>query len=182
MTSASHRHRRSDGVEVLRWPSDAPLRRQLARLGRPRLVLHESAFVPPVEATDPAEVWVPVDAAASVVDDAAVGLLDVLADLDSADVVLDADGVVRRGSKVVGLSAPEMVVAAALVAQPGRVLSRVELLGLLRYAGEISATERSLDAVIYRLRQQLAALHVVIRNVRLRGYAIELRPGVARPA
>lgn len=86
-------------------------------------------------------------------------------------VVLDAGlgAVVVRGTTV-ALSAQEFDVLGALVARPGRVVTRRELLGI---HGSLSQSDRRLDFVIRRLRQKLEGVDgrrriTVVRGVGFR--------------
>jgi DNA-binding response OmpR family regulator len=159
------------GVEVLSWPRDAALRRHLARVGVPRIVVAPAQATLPATADDPAEVWAIGDESSVDLDAAADRLVRDLRRIDRAAVMLDGDGVATRADRRVSLSVSESVVAAALIAEPGRVVPRDRLRDLLGAHGERS--ERAVEAGIYRLRRRLIALHVVILTVRSRGFALE---------
>lgn len=160
------------GVEVVHWPADAVIRRQLARVGVPRVLLVPAGVQPPDD-LDPAETWLPTDAAEHVVVDAARRLVDSLRLIDGRDVWIDLHGVVHRGEQAVALSASEALVAGELLAAGGRVVSRDRLQQLL--GSDHERSDRAVEAVIYRLRRRLVALHLVVRTVRSRGFVIDRR-------
>jgi DNA-binding response OmpR family regulator len=97
-------------------------------------------------------------------------------------IILDADrrAVVVHGVPLV-LSDQEYLVLAALMARPGRVVSRNELLGDVSTA----RSDRALDFVIRRLRQKLEETDtrrriIAIRGVGFRFEADDLVGGVSR--
>ena len=98
------------------------------------------------------------------------------------DVLADARSAAATGSAAVGpvsaavagghdagLTATEAAVLAALTANPGRVLSRRQLLAA---AGRPSAGDRSADVYVVQLRAKLGPA-VPIRTVRGVGYALD---------
>ena len=89
------------------------------------------------------------------------------------DVLADARSAAAMGSAAVnpasGLTATEAAVLAALTANPGRVLSRRQLLAA---AGRPSAGDRSADVYVAQLRAKLGPA-APIRTVRGAGYALD---------
>ena len=93
---------------------------------------------------------------------------DVLAEPASLSLDLPGRCVLAEGQPV-KLTATETAVLAALLGQPGRVLSRRQLLAA---AGRPAAGDRAADVVIAQLRAKLGGA-VAIRTVRGAGYAID---------
>lgn len=92
-----------------------------------------------------------------------------------ADVVIDLSaGVVTRDGEDVGLTPHEMTVLEALLAQPGRVLTRARLASAL--GGEDGPpSDRTVDSHIARLRKKLGPEAAErIRTVFGRGYRVDL--------
>ena len=114
------------GVELVAWPDDAPLREQLARAGVPRLLLvserDATAHVARVrrgldpDPFDEGDLRARVDRLAMSV-----------AQLASIEPWIDDERVLHRGHRTVVLTAAEVVVAAALLAAPGEVVTREDL-------------------------------------------------------
>ena len=177
---ADAEHDVPEGVELLSWPRDAALRRHLARSGVPRVVVVEAGATPPHDVDDPAETWVSATDRRSELGIAADRLVENLRRIDLEEVTIDDSGIARRGDRRVGLSPSEALVAGALVAEAGRVVSRGRLQLLLSEQGDRG--DRALEAVIYRLRRRFVALHVVVRTVRTQGFVIDLRSSGRSPA
>jgi Transcriptional regulatory protein, C terminal len=157
-------------VVLLRWPAEAPRRTDLARQGRPRLLLVEGEDRPP-EASDCLEDWVRVPASEL---DLRIRLsgLKARADLHSARLpFLDDDGVLRHGSGWVPLPPVESRLTEALLERYGAVVSREHL----AHAGwpEGAPGRNALDVHVLRLRRRINPLGLVIRTVRSRGYLLE---------
>jgi two-component system response regulator BaeR len=73
-------------------------------------------------------------------------------------IVLDADRLrVRAGEREVELTAVEFHLLAALVRQPGRILSRGQLMNLI-YDDQRIVSDRTIDSHIKKLRRKLAEL------------------------
>jgi hypothetical protein len=166
---------RGEEVEVtlVRWPDEEPLRRHLAAARRPRLLLVAPGASPPV-VVDDLEDWMrfPLDAVEL---DARTRVLAGRAhDVPPrpASLVLDGDGVLHHGPRWVALAPTEHRVLAALLAQPGRVVSRT----VLRTAGwphAVPADPQAVDGVVRRLRRRVAPLGVAIQTVSGAGYLLD---------
>lgn len=158
------------GIEIIDWPRDRRLREQLARAGVPRLLLIDSPETRP-DRLAPDETVLPSTSSRGERAGALLALADAVRQFDTADPWVDARGVLHRGSAAVQLTAGEAAVTAALLQQPGSVVGREFLQQLLDADHPRSA--RSLEAVMYRLRRRLVDLHLVVRTVRGRGFAID---------
>ena len=89
-------------------------------------------------------------------------------------ITLDGDGILRRGKRWVALAPVEEPMIRVLLARPGAVVSRSELLASAGTSdSDVNAT-RVLDPRLRRLRHHIAPLGVSIMNVRRRGYLIKL--------
>jgi DNA-binding response OmpR family regulator len=68
------------------------------------------------------------------------------------------EGLAVAGGRPLALSAREAAVLAALMAHPGRVVSRQELY-LCAWGRELRHGDRSVDVYVHRLREKLAGAH-----------------------
>ena len=70
--------------------------------------------------------------------------------------LVEIDGnLARAGDRVLMLSRRELDVLAALVARPGRIVSRAELYGLA-WGCQLRPEDRSVDVYVHKLRVKLA--------------------------
>jgi two-component system, OmpR family, response regulator QseB len=89
----------------------------------------------------------------------------------SGDVVLDASRrEVKRGDEALNLTAKEYALLAALMREPGRLVTRAELEEQLYGWGEEIASN-SVEVHIHNLRRKLG--EDFVRNVRGRGYRVD---------
>ena len=160
------------GVELVRWPSEAALRDRLARGGIPRLLLVESEGEPP-PAIDVDEDWVRLPVADRVLDARTRRLARSAAVLEDARPWIDEQRNLHRGPATVALSPAEAIVAGALLASPGTVIDRGELARRL-WPGPGPPSAKAVDAVVYRLRRRVGAIHLHVRAVRSRGFVLDL--------
>ena len=170
MTSLAFAH---VDVVLVRWPAERGRRAELAELGVPRLLLVDEGHGPP-EATDCLEDWVRIPASEGDVQ-ARVAALDARsrAHGTAGDVAphLDADGVLRHGGNWVPVPPVEARLLHAMLDRFGAVVSRDTL---SRAAWPERAPDRNvLDVHVLRLRRRIAAVGLVIRTVRSRGYLLE---------
>jgi len=158
------------GITMLRWPAESDRRQALAADRVPRLLVVDDGAAPPVT-LDCLEDWIRASAADDDVRARAAAVERRAAAHHQPVPVIDNDGVLRFGSGWVSLPPVEGRLAAALVERFGAVVSR----SALTQAGWPSgATGRNaLDVHILRLRRRLAAVGLVIRTVRSRGYLLE---------
>jgi DNA-binding response OmpR family regulator len=157
-------------VVLVRWPTEAVRRAQLANRQLPRLLLLEGDAVPP-EADDCLEDWIRVPAAEIDVR-ARVSALTTRATrhVPSAP-TLDGDGVLRFSGAWVPLPPVEARLTDALLERFGAVVSRDSL---ARAGWPDGAPGRNaLDVHVLRLRRRIHPLALAIRTVRARGYLLE---------
>ena len=159
-------------VEIVRWPADGARREHLRRAGIPCLLVVEDEHPPPGDLGID-EDWV----RASAEDRDLIARLDHLerhAARRQDPVEIATDGVLRAGCRTVVLTPAEATVMGALLAAPGHVVTREHLMAELWPSGA-AASDRALDAVVYRLRRHTAGLGVTIRSARRRGFFVEAR-------
>jgi hypothetical protein len=158
-----------DDVAVLRHPDDDPLRRHLARLGLPRLLLVPPTAPPPA-GLDNVEDWVRVPAD---VDEVTARRRTVLEryQRSTRGVRIDADGLLRVDDRWVDLPARPRAVAFPLVNHLGRPVPHAVVLDQYLAAGGPSAT--ALRTVVQRLRARLAGIGLVLHTLRQGGYLLE---------
>ena len=159
-------------VELVRWPSEAERRSDLARRGVPRLFLVSDGDVPP-DVADPLEDWVRVPA------DEHDLLLRIQRLANGAEPLdeqpaLDEHGVLRFRSRWVALSPIEAMIAEPLVAARGGVVNRRTLASAIWPDGTRRA--RALDPHVHRLRGRLRPLGLDVHTIRGRGFVLTPQP------
>ena len=159
----------------MRWPSEDDLRRRLERDRVPRLLLLDDGTEPP-DPVDCLEDWLRLP----VSDDEVHARTEAVrrrSELHGNGVpALDDQGVLRNGDRWVALPPVEARITAALLDRIGGVVGR----DALARAGwpEGDPGRNAIDVHMLRLRRRLAAVGLVIRTVRSRGYLLEAaRPG-----
>ncbi|MFD5544489.1 transcriptional regulator [Streptomyces sp. NPDC127079] len=156
-------------VRVLRWPVEVQELEQLRRRGVPRLLVVENGATPPVP-SDSREDWIRAPVSR---DDFAARVAALRARAGTHRVpVLDQDGLLRYGSRVVPVSPTQMNLLEPLVERYGTLVARQELIALLR-ARRGTASQNALDLNIMRIRRRLAPLGLRIRTANARGYLLE---------
>ncbi len=160
------------GVELVRWPSETALRDRFARDGIPRLLLVEPGEDPP-PAIDLDEDWIRLPADGGDVEARAVRLARSSAVLDDARPWIDDQRLLHRGPAAVQLTAAEAIVARTLLASPGRIVDRAELERRI-WPRSGPPSIKAVDAVVYRLRRRVGAVHLHVRTVRSRGFVVDL--------
>jgi hypothetical protein len=158
------------GVELVRWPQQAPLRSALARAGVPRLLLVEAGDSPP-NPLGLAEDWARLPADDEQLILQAEQLLERMAQYASVAPTIDDDRVLRRAGASVALSPSEAKIVIRLLDHSGTVVGRDELEQLLWPDGHVPG-QRSLDYVVQRLRRRIAELNICINTSRGRGFVI----------
>ncbi|MFZ0013072.1 MAG: helix-turn-helix domain-containing protein [Acidimicrobiia bacterium] len=156
-------------VALIQWPSDDSLREELARQGRPRLLLVEPDAEAPV-CVDVLEDWVrlPVSRADR---NARIRALETRSGQRDRDVpVLSRDGTVEFRGDSTQLSEIQARVVAPMIDRFGGVVSRETLAGQA-WPGAPS-TGNNLDVTVARLRRQVGPLGLMIKTVRSRGYLL----------
>lgn len=163
-------------VAVLAWPADVAVRDQLAAAGRPRLLVVEPTAAPPTSA-DLLEDWVrsPADP-----EEVAFRRSTLLARARrraqaSAGPHLDADGVLHLDGAWLALSPLEARLVGCLLASPGAVARRNDLVAATWPDGPPS-DPRALDVRVKVVRKRLAELGLRIHTVATKGYLLEVLP------
>ena len=157
-------------VALIRWPSNAERRVELAEAGAPRLLLLETGHGPP-QSTDCLEDWIRVPAAEEEMKARVEGLAARARAHSSTAPDLDSYGVLRFGHRWVSLPPVEARMTAAFVDRFGAVVSRQ---ALARAGWPHGAPGRNaLDVHVVRLRRRLDRVGLAIRTVRSRGYLME---------
>ncbi|MGH9075926.1 MAG: winged helix-turn-helix domain-containing protein [Acidimicrobiales bacterium] len=160
-------------VSVLRWPSEAGRRAELARSHVPRLLLLEDGSAPPAgedSLGDCLEDWVRMPAPETELRARIDGLARRGRRHGPASPVLDDDGILRAGETVVPLPPVEARLTRALLERFGAVVSR-ERLASEAWPGATPG-RNVLDVHILRLRRRIVPLGLSIRTVRCRGYLL----------
>lgn len=157
-------------VMIVRWPEERGLREQLARSGRPRLLLVDGAAAPPV-ASDPLEDWVREPCTDLDLRARMEGLRLRLEQTLELVPELDADGVIRFGDRWAPLPPVEARLTGLLVRRFGTVVSRDDLVAAGWPDGHPG--RNALDVHVLRLRRRLEPVRLAIRTVRSRGYLLE---------
>jgi two-component system, OmpR family, response regulator len=159
-----------DDVAVVRWPAESRRRDELARERRARLLVVAADEMPPA-ALDDLEDWVRASG-----DPVEVYVRkERLRRRQSAraPVVLDDDGLLRRGARWVALSPRELEVATVLLGRPGALVKRAELLAAVR-PGASGDDRRVVDTVVHRLHRRIAPLGLTVHTVRASGYLLDV--------
>jgi DNA-binding winged helix-turn-helix (wHTH) protein len=157
-------------VELLQWPADADRREELRRDGRPRLLLVGPGVYPP--AISELEDWVrlPADERDVYVRLQRLSHLAVDDPLGPGDVVVDDHGLVSwRGGRV-ALPDTEAAMMRLLIEEPGRVVTREQLMAVAWPGGGRQA--HSLDSRVFTLRRRLDRIGLVLDTVRNHGFVL----------
>lgn len=168
-TSTAQTSSVEEKVHVVRWPLEASKLEQHRRTGALRLLVIENGGTPPVS-TDVREDWVrsPITR-----EDFAARISALRARAASHDVpVLDHDGLLRYGSRVVPVSPTETYLLRPLVQRFGSLVARHELLTLLSTRGS-TASRNALDLHVMRIRRRVLPLGLRVRTASRRGYLLE---------
>ena len=156
-------------VALIQWPSDESLRRELAALRQPRLLLVDSDAEPP-ECADVLEDWVrlPVSRADR---SARIHTLESRVESEHpAAPTLNANGTLHHRGESTQLSAIQSDLVRLMIERFGAVVSREDL-AAVAWPGS-DASDNNLDVTIGRLRRQLVPVGLKIRTVRSRGYLL----------
>jgi hypothetical protein len=160
----------ADGdVAVMHWPAEAARRDDLVGRGLPRLLVVAEGEAPPVAADD-LEDWVrggdPVELYVR---------KERLRRRKAARVpaVLDADGLLHRGTRWVALSRRELQVATLLLDRSGSLVARADLLAAV-CPGATSDDRRLVGSLMRRLQRRIAPLGMRVHTVRASGFLLEI--------
>ncbi|CAB4530638.1 unannotated protein [freshwater metagenome] len=160
-----------DGIELLRWPEQEPVRRSLDRAGIPRILVLSNSSQPP-EDLGYDEDWIRAPYRSDDLLARVRRLARSLSEQSTLEFWLDDQRVLHRGSRIAVLTVFEAVVAKALLAQPGETVRRSVLEQSL-WPTESPPGPRAVDAVIYRLRSRCRGLGLTIRTVRGEGFLLQ---------
>lgn len=156
-------------VALIQWPSDEPLRLELAQQEHPRLLLVEPEADPPI-CVDVLEDWVRLPVSRPDRNARIKALEDRAGRRDEDVPVLSHDGTLDYGERTAHLSELQTRALAPLIDRFGAVVGREELTA--HVWPEDEATANNLDVTIGRLRRQVEPLGLVIKTVRSRGYLL----------
>jgi DNA-binding response OmpR family regulator len=157
-------------VAVLRWPADAARRDELVHRGRARLMVVAAGELPPT-APDGLEDWIRAGADPVEVFVRKERLRRLQAVREPAR--LDDDGLLRRGPHWVALTRREVPAATRLLAQPGALVARAELLRA-SYPGVARDERRLLDTLMRRFHRRIVPLGLAVHCVRTAGFLLEV--------
>jgi hypothetical protein len=168
-------------IVPVRWPEEADRRRELAAAGIPRLLVVTAGAGPPT-CWDADEDWV---SASAPIEERAhreatirrrLVLLNGPPPVEPVGMVVDEDGLARRGGRWVALSELEIRLVGLLLEQVGHTVSRERLLAA-GWSGQ-DRPSRTVDGAIRRLRSKLGPLDVRIHGITGAGYLLEVGPPV----
>jgi DNA-binding response OmpR family regulator len=159
-------------VSVVRWPAQERMRRQLAELRRPRLLLVAVAADPP-DVVDELEDWLrePVIQGDLVI---RVRTLRRRAIETAERPVLDDGGLLRVGEMWVAIPDAQLALAHLLLARFGTVVRTEELVDA--HAAANPTTPASITPVLGRLATRFDEVGLALTVVRGRGVVLRYRP------
>lgn len=160
-----------DGVAVLHWPSQAGRRDQLVATRTPRLLLVEDGHMPPME-TDVLEDWMRVNAGLDELD-ARLAALARRARQRTGGPHLDADGLLRLGDRWVDIPEAQRPVLELLLSRLGGIVRYGDIAEACALSG-LSTQSEAVKTTILRLGRRLADVGLELRNVRGRGYVVQV--------
>lgn len=164
-------------VAFVRWPSEAERRDELAERGVPRLLLVEPGAVPPDEWDDD-EDWIRIPADPVDLHHRAEALRRFV--VGEPTVVLDDDGLLRRGERWVALAPVEAALVETLLERWAELVRRPDLEAAAWPQGGVDG--RALDRAVTRVRSKVAPLGLRISCVTACGYLLEAVDGGENPA
>lgn len=165
-------------VALVQWPVDENRRRELAGLGRPRLLLVEPSAAPPV-CVDHLEDWVRLPASRSETRARVDALLNRVQSSAHYAPRMDDGGTVFYGAGRIDLPEMQGRLMRPLIDNFEAVVSREQL---MRNAWPQGHTDpNNLDVQIGRLRRRVKPHGLRIRTVRSRGYLLTASES-ARPS
>ena len=161
-------------VPIVRWPDQEPVRRRLADLRLPRLLLVPLHAEPP-DVIDQLEDWLrepadPVDLVAR-----ARTLRRRAARHSEAPAVLDDDGLLRLGDRWVAIPDAQLPLVRLLLARFDTLVRTEELTEAYVATGG-SGHASSIKTVVARLASRFADVGLALTTVRGRGVVLSHRP------
>ncbi len=161
--------RSGSAVTVVRWPEEANLRRALAAVSAPRLLVVKSlADLPPL--LDPLEDWVQPPAQPCEVSVRSATLLGRSELMARSRPRLEPGDIVRYGDRWAALAPSSVPIASALIDAFGRCVPRSVL--EVDHTGTGAQSRSSLDTRVSRLRSRIKPLGLAIRSVRTHGFLL----------
>ena len=159
-------------VPLIEWPAQDAERRELARAGRPRLLVVAAGHPPPDE-WDVLEDWVraPVDVSEVM---ARQATLRSRVPLDSAPRV-DEHGLLWFCGQWAPIPPSQVAVVEELVDHAGRLVGTDALRDVYAKAGG-SADSTAMKAVMGRVGRRVKQVGLQLHNIRGRGYLLEVPP------
>lgn len=157
-------------VALVRWPTERAIRDALAALDRPRLLLVDVGEAPP-DALDPAEDWLRWPADHDEVLLRAHHLSQRVPRAQRPPLVLDDEGMLRRGERWVSISDAQLPVVELLVTSLGRVVRFEAIVEAYSSVGG-SAHPPSVRTVLSRIDARLRPLGLELSSVRRRGVVL----------
>lgn len=157
-------------VALIQWPSGETLRRQLAELREPRLLLVDPDAIPP-DCRDPMEDWVRLPTSRTD-REARIHALQARSGVGEGleRPSLEISGtLVFRGERA-HLSSLQADLARMLIEHMGTVISR-EALAAAAWP-DTDPSENTLDVAMARLRRRLEPVGLRVRTIRSRGYLL----------
>lgn len=154
-------------VSLLAWPAEDDLRRHMATVGQPRLLLVEPDAAPP-ESLDPLEDWVRAPSDPADVEARAKALLARTGSASPAVPVLDDDGLLHVGAAWVVIPPTQVPLVALLLEHLGRVV-RSDALAAACVAGGGSGHPAAVRTLVARLAARVRPLGLELVTVRQRG-------------
>jgi two-component system, OmpR family, response regulator len=160
-------------VPIVRWPDQEPVRRRLADLRLPRLLL-VPLYADPPEVVDQLEDWLrepadPVDLVAR------ARTLRRRAARTEPPAVLDSDGLLRLGDRWVAIPDAQLPLVRLLLARFDRLVRTEELTQAYVATGG-SGHASSIKTVVARLASRFADVGLALTTVRGRGVVLSHRP------
>ncbi len=157
-------------IALVRWPQERAIRDALAALDRPRLLLVAVGEAPP-DALDAAEEWLRWPADHDEVLLRAHHLSQRIPIAERPPLVLEAEGMLRRGDRWVAISEAQLPVVGLLIASLGRVV-RFEAI-VEAYASLGGSTHpASVRTVLSRIEARVRPLGLEVTSVRRRGVVL----------
>lgn len=160
-------------VAMVRWPADDRRRRELARLGMPRLLLVDASAEPPV-CLDHLEDWVRLPASTGDARARARALISRMHQAAATVPTVESGGTVRYGASRIELSPLQGRLVQSLIDRLGIVVSRDALMRSGWPDG--GAGSNNLDVHMARIRKRIGPLGLEIRTIRSRGYLLSTEP------
>ncbi|HEY8526771.1 MAG TPA: hypothetical protein VIL48_17505 [Acidimicrobiales bacterium] len=163
-------------VALLRWPAHDRKRRQLAALGRPRILLTDPGVTPP-SLLDDREMWLRDGCDPATVADA-IDQLGRNANLAADRPLLGEDRILRHAGRWVPIPPSQIAVVELLVRHYRRLVTPEQIRSAYTRAGR-PVSSASVGALVKRLDERVAAVGLHVHRVRRRGVVLAPEAPVA---